>query len=99
MSIKAAFILPGCSHSQGGHPPPPVMPDPDRASRAKSPFSAIADNPFHVILGLGPRIQDKESLFWRGVNVNKSGINAAWMLAFASMTGEGYPRIRKEDGR
>ena len=89
MSIKAAFILPGCSHSQGGHPPPPVMPDPDRASRAKSPFSAIADNPFHVILGLGPRI----------VNVNKSGINAAWMLAFASMTGEGYPRIRKEDGR
>ena len=38
MSIKAAFILPGCSHSQGGHPPPPVMPDPDRASRAIIPY-------------------------------------------------------------
>ena len=31
--------------------------------------------------------------------VSKSGIHAAWMLAFASMTGEGYPRLRKDDGR
>ena len=67
MSIKAVSMLPGCSPAQGGHPPPPVMPDPDRASRAKSPFSAIADNPFHVILGLGPRIQGNNSLFWRDV--------------------------------
>ncbi len=39
-----------------------------------------------VTLGLDPRVQGKESLFCRGVKGRKSGIHAAWMLAFASMT-------------
>ena len=64
------------------------MPDSDRASRAKSPFSAIADNPFHVILGLGPRIQDKESLFLAGC---QRSLKAAFMLL--------DPRFRKDDRR
>ena len=43
-------------------------------------------SPFVVTLGLGPRVQGKESLFWRGVKGRKSGNNVAWIPAFAGMT-------------
>ena len=53
-------------------------------SRHARPRSGILSPSRHARPRSG--IQDKESLFWRGVKGRKSGICLSWILAFARMT-------------
>ena len=73
---KAAFMPPGCSLSQGG---------PSGVRRRSGQLVTNGGSPSVVTLGLDPRVQGDDSLFWRGVKGRKSGIHVAWMLACARM--------------